>query len=154
MLASGGDPPWLYNIPDCAGSVDSRFAPSQWKMALLCNAISHWLDASLESALCWSEANRSCVTWLMAKLHIFWTWPSRLTSWHEHAFCNTGPLWGETTRNQWILFIQSTGQLCRYSEQALERTTNFPMIWDAMAIICCQCNVVTYLYEIIVISSS
>ena len=30
---------------------DSRFAHSLWEMALLCNAVSHWLDASLESAL-------------------------------------------------------------------------------------------------------
>ena len=30
---------------------DSRFAPSQWETALLCNAVSHWLGASLESAL-------------------------------------------------------------------------------------------------------
>ena len=30
---------------------DSRFAPSQWETALLCNAVSHWLVASLESAL-------------------------------------------------------------------------------------------------------
>ena len=29
----------------------SRCAPSQWEMALLCNDISHWLGASLESAL-------------------------------------------------------------------------------------------------------
>ena len=29
----------------------SRFAPSQWEMALLCNDVSHWLGASLESAL-------------------------------------------------------------------------------------------------------
>ena len=29
----------------------SKFAPSQWEMALLCNAISHWLGANLESAL-------------------------------------------------------------------------------------------------------
>ena len=28
-----------------------RFAPSQWETALLCNNISHWLGASLESAL-------------------------------------------------------------------------------------------------------
>ena len=31
---------------------DSRFAPSQWETALLCNNISHWLSASLESVLC------------------------------------------------------------------------------------------------------
>ena len=28
----------------------SRFAPSQWETALLCNDVSHWLGASLESA--------------------------------------------------------------------------------------------------------
>ena len=39
----------------CAGRsiryADSRFAPSQWETALLCNDVSHWLGASLESAL-------------------------------------------------------------------------------------------------------
>ena len=30
---------------------DSRFAPSQWETALLCNDVSHWLSASLESAM-------------------------------------------------------------------------------------------------------
>ena len=37
---------------------DSRLAPSQWEMSLQSNAISYWLGASLESALCkhgWSE---------------------------------------------------------------------------------------------------
>ena len=29
---------------------DSRFAPSQWETALLCNDVSHWLGASLDSA--------------------------------------------------------------------------------------------------------
>ena len=33
------------------GWLGSRFAPSQWETALLCNAVSHWLGASLESAL-------------------------------------------------------------------------------------------------------
>ena len=32
---------------------DSRFAPSQSETALLCNGVSHWLSASLESALPW-----------------------------------------------------------------------------------------------------
>ena len=35
----------FYNRPD------SRFAPSQWETALLCNAVSHWLGASLQFAL-------------------------------------------------------------------------------------------------------
>ena len=30
---------------------DYRFAPSQWETALLCNDVSHWLGANLESAL-------------------------------------------------------------------------------------------------------
>ena len=30
---------------------DSSFASSQWETALLCNDVSHWLDANLESAL-------------------------------------------------------------------------------------------------------
>ena len=32
-------------------SADSRFAPGQWETALLCNDVSHWLGAKLESAL-------------------------------------------------------------------------------------------------------
>ena len=30
---------------------DSRFVPSQWETALLCNGVSHWRGANLESAL-------------------------------------------------------------------------------------------------------
>ena len=30
---------------------DSRFVPSQWETPLLCNDVSHWLGANLESAL-------------------------------------------------------------------------------------------------------
>ena len=32
-------------------TADSRFAPSQWETVLLCNDVSHWLGANLESAL-------------------------------------------------------------------------------------------------------
>ena len=45
--------------------VDSRFVPSQWEMALHCNDVSHWLGASLESALI------SCVT-LVKSLQLLW----------------------------------------------------------------------------------
>ena len=31
-------------------TADSRFAPSQWGMVLLCNNVSHWLGTNLESA--------------------------------------------------------------------------------------------------------
>ena len=40
-------------------SADSRFAPSQWETALLCNDVSHWLGTNLESALYMSY---SCVS--------------------------------------------------------------------------------------------
>ena len=35
----------------CHMFADSRFAPSQWETVLLCNNISRWLGTSLESAL-------------------------------------------------------------------------------------------------------
>ena len=47
------------DIVDCPlskmtdGIADSRFAPSQWETALLCNDVSHWLGANIESALRW-----------------------------------------------------------------------------------------------------
>ena len=36
----------------CSSNIraDSRFAPSHWETALLCNTASHWLGANLESA--------------------------------------------------------------------------------------------------------
>ena len=49
--------------------VDSRFAPSQWEMPLLCNDISHWLGASLESAL-------YIIEFVIIMLNITW-WYSR-----------------------------------------------------------------------------
>ena len=46
---------WIqYTPPPTSGiksMADSRFVPSQWEMALLCNNISHWLGANLELAL-------------------------------------------------------------------------------------------------------
>ena len=66
------------SICHSAGSVyraDSRFAPSQWETALLCNDISHWLGASLETALntwiihfppsgVWARYYSSRLTWI------------------------------------------------------------------------------------------
>ena len=50
--------PWVTSLLDIhmhrlryCNRADSRFAPSQWETALLCNGVSHWLGASLESAL-------------------------------------------------------------------------------------------------------
>ena len=45
-------PSHLYDGNSFTGfRADSRFASSQWETALLCNDVSHWLCASLESAL-------------------------------------------------------------------------------------------------------
>ena len=43
---------------------DSRFAPNQWETALLCNDVSNWLGASLESVLdiCSSSGIKSIFT--------------------------------------------------------------------------------------------
>ena len=46
---------------------DSRFAPSQWVMPLLCNDVSHWLCANLESAL--GPGTLSCV---LKSLRLIW----------------------------------------------------------------------------------
>ena len=64
---------------------DSIFAPSQWGTALLCNDVSHWLGASLESDLgfIW----RSCYSlrpeiWIPMKyceiLLLFIRWPTTI----------------------------------------------------------------------------
>ena len=42
---------WTAEWNDIWPRADSRFAPSQWETALLCNDISHWLGTNLESAL-------------------------------------------------------------------------------------------------------
>ena len=44
---------YMYHITWHVIRADSRFAPSQWEKALLSNSVSHWLGASLESALCY-----------------------------------------------------------------------------------------------------
>ena len=51
----------------CNQRADSRFVPSQWEMALLCNNVSHWLDTRLESAL----NHPSCSAEITVKFH---TW--------------------------------------------------------------------------------
>ena len=40
-----------YRMPIHIYRADSRFAPSQWEPALICNDISHWLGTNLESAM-------------------------------------------------------------------------------------------------------
>ena len=41
---------WFYVRIAMYPRADSSFAPSQWEPALLCNDVSHWLGANLDSA--------------------------------------------------------------------------------------------------------
>ena len=64
--------------PDDWLRADSRFAPGQWETALLCNDVSHFLGASLESAplavRCVSVVSDNCA------LGASWF----LSSWNQH----------------------------------------------------------------------
>ena len=51
-------------------SANSRFAPSQWETTLHCKEVSHWLGASLESALTILSAHGSAA--FIRKLHTHW----------------------------------------------------------------------------------
>ena len=55
----------------CVIGADSRFVPNQWETALLCDDVSHWLLANLESSLCYHSYNmiNSFKTYLDSKVH-------------------------------------------------------------------------------------
>ena len=44
--------------------VDFRFAPSQWETSLQSNAVSHWLDANLKSALVMIRSRKDLSVWV------------------------------------------------------------------------------------------
>ena len=59
---------------------DSRFVPNQWEAALLCNDVSRWLGASLESALTtfsaflsWTMVSQQCLSLKCYNFHVSWT---------------------------------------------------------------------------------
>ena len=55
----------LYTGMTCHFTAGSRFAPSLWETALLCKDVSHWLGASLESAMrVWAPIVRTWATTL------------------------------------------------------------------------------------------
>ena len=93
------------------GRTDSRLAPSQWGIVLLCNDISHWLGASLESSLycylgCRVSKHCSCSSKALQieldKLCIIHvnnssTRLSTLISWHEIFIINVSAHWYKMT---------------------------------------------------------
>ena len=62
LVSSESDRCSYWTVWQSSLRAESRFAPSQWEMALLCNAVSHWLGASLESALSYFY-KPSNITW-------------------------------------------------------------------------------------------
>ena len=53
---------------------DSRFVPSQWETVLLCNNVSHWLGANLESALDYPHKGSAGCPAVREKSGKFQTW--------------------------------------------------------------------------------
>ena len=59
---------------------DSRFAPSQWETALICNDVSHWLGSSLESTM----SNTLSKKWMI----IYWSNIEYNLQWDIKCQCN------------------------------------------------------------------
>ena len=63
-------PPWLV-VPEGIRA-DSKFAPSQWETPILCNGVSHWPGANLESALGMSNDHSASDTTVWTDPGIVW----------------------------------------------------------------------------------
>ena len=70
---------------------DSRFVPSQWEMAFLCNDVSHWLGANLESSLRYIQQNITdlfCFLWFWSVWGYRWLasylWPVTIWTIQDH----------------------------------------------------------------------
>ena len=84
---------------------DSRFTPSQWEITLLCNDLSHWLGASLESTLYSLFACHGSIT------SQIWRFPN--PEWlavHLRQTALTSRLWQES----WQPWGQTNSQHCRH----------------------------------------
>ena len=57
--------------------VDSRFASSQWETVLLCNDVSHWLGASLESVLIYKTAGLTYTQLLVSETCCLFFWEKK-----------------------------------------------------------------------------
>ena len=75
---------------------DSRFVTSQWETVLLCNDVSHWLDANRESVLKLS-------TWIAGhtSLRRRTRWVYRLSTFFKHHFPK---IWGVLIQHMTLIF--------------------------------------------------
>ena len=73
---------------------DSRFAPSQWGTALLCNDVYHWLGANIEPALLytWFQPNNNIISISMIYSSAC-SFPKRSSPRIYYSLGGT-PLWG------------------------------------------------------------
>ena len=79
-------PEWPLSIVIHYHRADSRFVPSQWEAALQSNAVSHWLGASLESALLSHWGVNRMVKILLTAFSsldhdLWWRWGSPKSDW-------------------------------------------------------------------------
>ena len=100
---------------------DSKFAPSQWEMALLCNDISHWLGANLELAL---EPQTKGTPLLRS-----WHFQSHFLEWKLWYFAsNFIEVCSKGSNRQWVSIDSHNGWvLTRY--QAMSWTNDGLFYW-------------------------
>ena len=84
--------PWLSQLPYSIDiktyhfviRADSRFAPSKWETALLCNNVYYWLCVNLDSALVMSMSPWSLCAYVLCALVIIYVW-SWMVCFHHHV---------------------------------------------------------------------
>ena len=95
---------------------ESRFAPSQWETALLCNDVSHWLCTNLEAALFQYE----CLAWKahLKSADILTRADSGVVpnQWETALLCNDVSLWLDSA-------------LCTAIIATLSLVSSFLVIW-------------------------
>ena len=82
-------------------TADSRFAPSHWETALLCNDVSYWLGVSLESAL----HDHGKIQRSTSRVHILWN-----ILWFNCLFWETWTIHQGSLFLTWINFNPSIGK--------------------------------------------
>ena len=120
---------------------DSRFAPSQWETALLCNDVFHWLGASLESALYKHWFRWQMETKLSTVQYLSQYWPSSIliqcacvcTYFHVSYFCRCGSYVCFINR---LLFYQDQVILLCKHQMKCDRTSRIINVFKRRIIYC------------------
>ena len=110
---------------DCAACVraDSRFAPSQWEMVLLCKDVSHWLGTNLESALlcAWQQVR----LWMSSQFSLAWD-IAAIWTWLLIALVPRWHVWSGQTSLYWESWQTKGWKHCDGGEgQSVMRNKNY-----------------------------